>query len=117
MGKYVETRIQLKRLYAQIPAFECVPGCGDCCGPVPCSRVEKALVPQIGTSKTTLGCAYFGKGGCAVHDRRPYLCRLFGATEDPILKCPHGRGPEKPLSVEETKALTQAFRKILVEGG
>jgi uncharacterized protein len=36
-----QERRRLRELYAQIPRFECIPGCTDCCGPVPASREER----------------------------------------------------------------------------
>lgn len=34
----------LAALYRRIPAFECIPGCHDCCGVVPFAPAEWATV-------------------------------------------------------------------------
>ena len=97
---------ELKELYAKIPEFECIPGCTECCGPIPVSDVECA---EIGCKNTHLlplkygkfDCAYSTEKGCAIYEKRPLMCRLFGTTQD--LACPKGRQPKKMLS--ETEAL------------
>lgn len=42
-----QERRELKRLYSRIPIFKCIEGCTDCCGPVPASREERKLAPQL----------------------------------------------------------------------
>jgi hypothetical protein len=42
-----QERRRLRELYAQIPTFQCIPGCTDCCGPVPSSREERRASPQL----------------------------------------------------------------------
>jgi hypothetical protein len=48
-----------------------------------------------------------------VYDKRPFLCRLFGATADAAMRCPHGLGPEKPLSEFQTKLLLGRYLKLV----
>lgn len=105
---------KLIRIYAEIPAFTCKPGCTDCCGLVPFSRDEAARVPereQIGCH-----CVHADKdiGRCTIYADRPFMCRLFGsAPAEPRLKCPHGCGPDKPLSSAKAKELTRRYTRIL----
>ena len=40
-GNYQRIRFYRER----IPAFECIPGCHDCCGPVTTSSEEMARLP------------------------------------------------------------------------
>lgn len=54
-----------------------------------------------------------GGGGCAIYDDRPFLCRLFGASEDPWLTCPHGCGPAKKLTLEQTQKLYHQYIKLM----
>jgi Fe-S-cluster containining protein len=42
----------LSKLYAQIPAFDCVPGCRDCCGLVPFTVAEWAAVADRSPAPT-----------------------------------------------------------------
>lgn len=113
---------RLDRLYREIPTFDCISGCTDCCGPVPASatEIQKAplLLDAIETAKRTgcFDCAYEkATGGCAIYDNRPFMCRLFGATRDPRLECPHGRGPKHPISARKASELTDAYLRIIEE--
>jgi hypothetical protein len=80
----------------RIPAFECKPGCHDCCGPVTASSEEMARFPvksdeEHESALAELNCPYLGDNGCQVYRERPLICRLFGTT--PNLPCPNGKGP------------------------
>ena len=37
---------KIRFLRQQIPSFDCVPGCHDCCGPVTTSSEEMARLPR-----------------------------------------------------------------------
>lgn len=113
-------RRALQRLYAQIPTFECVPGCTDCCGPVPVAAAEGERAPKlVGFLESLkpgdcLDCPYSAGGNCEVYEDRPFICRLYGtAPEEPRLRCPHGRKPDKPLSAARAAALTMEYQKIM----
>ena len=103
---------KLDKLYAKIPTFTCKEGCIDCCGPVPrCKSEEDRILfkmQQIG-----LACPYAVNGKCVIYEKRPFMCRLFGAVASGSLKCPHGCGPENPLSEEEAFELTREYSKIV----
>lgn len=102
----------IKRLRMLIPKFECVPGCTDCCGPIPFSRWEWDRVEDK-RHATCLTCPYSSPMGCAIYEERPIMCRLFGAVDDPMLKCPHGRGPEKPLTAAEGRAIANEYARLV----
>lgn len=83
---------------ARIPAFECTPGCHDCCGPVTASSEEMSWLPVKTDSEhvaalAEYNCPYLGENGCQVYGERPLICRLFGTT--PRLPCPNGKGPSE----------------------
>ena len=106
-------------LYAQIPLVrDCIPGCTDCCGPVPFSKQEAAAAfRQTGRSPffrhgRRLACGYAVKGRCAIYEVRPLICRLVAASQDPTLKCPYGIKADRPLSIEETRALTKKYDRL-----
>lgn len=122
----------LRRLYREVPAATgCIPGCGDCCGPVPWTVAEFAaveadlppLAQEIEVAGTrswvhpgTMKCAFWTDAGCSVHARRPFMCRLFAATTDPVLSCPHGACKARsPLSAKQASALTWEYRRLPVE--
>lgn len=107
-------------LREQIPAFECVPGCHDCCGPVTTSSEEMARLPRKTAAEqdaalAELNCVHLGPQGCTVYDERPLICRLFGTT--PRLPCPNGRGPAQMIDPQVEKQihkLIASTRQVLV---
>ena len=111
---------KIRTLRQQIPTFECVPGCHDCCGPVTTSPEEMARLPrktraEQDAAMEALDCVHLGPNGCTVYDERPLICRLFGTTAS--LPCPRGRGPDTPTapSVEkQVHKLIASTRQVLV---
>jgi hypothetical protein len=93
----VTVNSQKIRFFRQrIPAFECKPGCHDCCGPVTTSSEEMSRLPVISealhaAALAALSCPHLGNDGCQVYLERPLICRLFGTT--PRLACPNGMRP------------------------
>lgn len=104
----------------RIPAFECIPGCHDCCGPVTTSPEEMARLPRKSKAEqekaiAELNCVHLGEKGCEVYRERPLICRLFGTTTN--LPCPHGRRPENWIEPVLEADIHQFFcqqRQILV---
>jgi len=87
-------------LYAQIPNVMCKSGCSECCGPVMASEAERLRIfeaagRELDFDTTTLECGFLDKatGKCSIYPIRPAICRLFGVTDTPLLKCPHGCAP------------------------
>ena len=104
----------LKSLYRQIPTFQCRKGCTDCCGPVPFSEAEADQIEIKRKAKPgSIDCPYSKGGRCEIYDKRPFMCRLFGASHEKALKCPHGCGPLFPLTSEATKELTWKYISIM----
>lgn len=128
-----EEKRKLKKIYRRIEAIgpmQCIEGCHDCCGPVYFSRLELKRAPLLTKNIEALTellvmntgiewnfncatCAYVqADGKCGIYKDRPFVCRIFAMTEEPMLKCPHGRGPVNPMSIEETHALTAEYKAI-----
>ncbi|MHB1678109.1 MAG: YkgJ family cysteine cluster protein [Sulfuriferula sp.] len=89
--------LKIRHLRANIPSFECEPGCHDCCGPVTTSSEEMARLPVKSDEEheialANLSCPHLDDKGCQVYAERPLICRLFGTT--PRLSCPRGKRPE-----------------------
>jgi Fe-S-cluster containining protein len=87
---------KLDDLRRRIPAFACIVGCHDCCGPVTASSEEMARLPvksaaEHAAALAELSCPHLGEHGCEVYAERPLICRLFGTT--PRLLCPNGQRP------------------------
>lgn len=94
---------KIRFLRQHIPAFECTPGCHDCCGPVTTSSEEMARLPVKSAAEhdaalAELSCPHLGANGCQVYAERPLICRLFGTT--PRLPCPNGRAPGTMIAPE-----------------
>ena len=108
----------LADIYAAIPKMQCKPGCTRCCGPIPMNEEEaRAFGPvpleRVGPGyvlSSCMDCPHSRGGSCAIYDRRPFICRLFGTAPDhPRLRCPEGCKPDKPLTAKQANALTQRF--------
>ena len=102
----------IRRLRVLIPTFDCVPGCTDCCGPVPFSRWEWDQVKDKRVA-VCIDCPYSAADNCAIYEDRPMMCRLFGAVDDPRLTCPHGAGPAVKLTAEQGSAIASAYAKLV----
>lgn len=114
----------LERLYAQVPDAGCKGLCAAACGPIDMSPREASRLREVGveiapTSHATsleharhgLPCPALTEAGrCSVYDRRPMVCRLWGATE--ALRCPHGCMPAEGLlpDVEGVALIIEAAR-------
>ena len=111
---------QLRFFRRHIPAFECTPGCHDCCGPVTASSEEMARLPvksrkAHALALAELSCPHLGAYGCQVYLERPLICRLFGTT--PRLPCPNGKGPEVMIDKQIEQRIFQYFaetRQVLL---
>lgn len=107
-------------LRRHIPAFECEPGCHDCCGPVTASGEEMARLPlkadaERAAALDALSCPHLGATGCQVYAERPLICRLFGTT--PRLACPNGKRPRVMIDPRIERRIYRYFettRHVLV---
>ena len=111
---------QLRFLRRRIPAFECVPGCHDCCGPVTASSEELARLPERSAAQreqalADWSCPHLQPSGCGAYEERPLICRLFGTTAS--LPCPHGRRPQamvEPAIEAQVHVFLRQTRQVLV---
>ncbi|KPW42172.1 hypothetical protein ALP45_03561 [Pseudomonas coronafaciens pv. atropurpurea] len=113
-------RQKVSDLRRQIPSFECVPDCHDCCGPVTTSPEEMSRLPRKTAAEQEaaldeLNCVHLGPQGCTVYDERPLICRLFGTTAS--LPCPNNRRPVElihPQVEKQIHAYMASTRQVLV---
>ena len=104
----------------RIPAFECVPGCHDCCGPVTATSEEVSRLPlrsdtEYQAALANYSCPYLGQKGCQVYGERPLICRFFGTI--PNLPCPNGKKPIQMIDPKIEKDMHQFLaitRQILL---
>lgn len=106
---------KLLDIYAQIPKFECMPGCTKCCGLVPFSKSEWDAIEDKRQCGDDLSCPYIRNGYCDIYEHRPFMCRLFGSVNYWLLKCPHGLGPDTPLTEEQARELTKKYHDMIGE--
>ena len=52
----------------------------------------------------TFTCPFVTAGGCGIYEVRPMICRLFGAVDAPMMECPHGCGPARKLTEQQSRA-------------
>ena len=95
---------ELQKLYDRIPVIpDCDGRCWTSCGPVGMSDRERQRIRQAGYKITpyrqamrkveTFYCEALTSGKrCAVYDRRPLICRLWGTVES--MPCIYGCIPE-----------------------
>jgi hypothetical protein len=116
---------KLADIYGRIPAVECKGLCQDACGPIAMSKEEDrrlrrrgVIVPPLAEAVAAVDrgeeyyCPALVDGRCSVHDDRPTICRLWGATES--MPCPHGCTPAGALSQAESHDL---LRRAAEAGG
>ncbi len=108
----------LYKLRKMIPECSCnMPGCHACCGPVPWSKEERNELPERFQNMTkkgnSLNCVFECENGCAVYEYRPIVCRLFGISDEPRLRCPHGFIADKTLTVKQTEEITKLYLDLI----
>ena len=99
---------KIKALYKEVPAFECIKGCSLCCGAPAFSLFEWS---QIKDRRTSSGhaCPYSFEGKCDIYSQRPFICRWFGISNEPMLRCPFGRRPKNLLTGAEAMELMARY--------
>lgn len=104
MGNYES----IKELYGRMPRTECREGCFRCCvNSIMMSDDEREA---IGGYEWKGRCPKLGEDGrCTVYDRRPLVCRLYGASE--LLRCEEC-GCDQPISEEETLDILRKYRTL-----
>lgn len=51
--------------------------------------------------------------GCEIYENRPILCRMFGASEEDLLKCPHGYKADKLLTAKKSRQIVRIYTRII----
>lgn len=83
--------ITLPIVYPKLPAMRCDRGCGECCGPVTCTKPEYDSITEyaashgIAPAAQGITCPWYRDGGCSVYEVRPWVCRMMGHV--PRLHC------------------------------
>jgi Fe-S-cluster containining protein len=99
----------LEKLSRRIPSVKCPNNCTRCCGPIWLSKTELDRLPPAPGNEENYMCPYIVDGKCSVYELRPMICRLFGASEIPMLKCSEGGVPERMLNEKETEEIMMPY--------
>ena len=104
--------LELQMLYARIPKIECKGKCWRACGPIVASdlelvRVTHASGKSLDFSRESLECNMLDPvfKTCRVYNVRPLICRLFGAVDSDLMRCPHGCKPDAYLTDKQAHSL------------
>lgn len=96
----------LRAIYAEVPEVHCKGLCTEACGPIAMSRFEAKRLRML---RLTVGgdgtCPRLKDGRCASYSDRPLICRLFGAVDHELMRCPFGCRPGRYLTNDEASAL------------
>lgn len=88
-----------------LPQMQCDDGCGECCGPVACTKddyrrvVVYARRAGVKPIRQGIRCPWYQQGKCSVYPARPYACRMFGHCTDMV--CPRGYNANVDPDVEQ----------------
>jgi len=116
----------LEAIYSRIPSVPCKRLCSECCGPISMEVIEYAYIfgkqpaprefemfgrtPMV-INPVTGDCPKLSRdGACMVYDRRPAICRLWGAVK--AMACPFGCEPERWLSDNEANAILRQVESL-----
>lgn len=109
---------ELQAIWDKVPEMEdCKGMCQASCGPIPVYAPERKLIEKrSGKGLTTNGrmaCTMLTAAGvCSVYGIRPLICRLWGAVDSPVMRCPHGCKPKRWLTDEEARDLFKELEEL-----
>lgn len=107
LNENIEQEMEMKKIYEQIPSTRCVEGCFNCCKNM--IQFTPSELKAMGSYEFNGVCSHLVDGKCAVYENRPFVCRLYGASE--ILKCENCNS-ERYLSEEETAKLVHEYTEL-----
>ena len=103
---------EIQKLYEKIPSFTCKEDCMECCdNQIQFAPEELARMPKVDWPDSW--CPHLKNNRCSIYECRGFICRIYGSSE--LFPCPHGYGPEKPLTEAETRALFKEYVRIKTE--
>lgn len=96
-----------EKLYKKIPASKCKEGCFDCC--INMIQFHPDEENNMGSYNYKGKCPHLIDGKCSIYKKRPFVCRIYGASE--ILACKDCI-PERRLTKKETLCLFHEYAKL-----
>ena len=70
---------EIKALYEKLPSSVCTDGCFTCCKDI--IQFSKSEEAEMGGYENCGLCCHVKDAKCSVHEKRPFICRLFGVSE------------------------------------
>lgn len=115
--------LALRELYSRIPKVNCKRLCGHACRTlIDMSNTERERIetftgetlPEWMHTVPNMVCPLLSPAGeCTVYGLRPTVCRVWGVTDTPGLRCPHGCTVEgEPLTAVEMELLMMEALRI-----
>lgn len=95
-------------LYGRIPETKCKEGCHKCCSNI--IQFTPSEERMMGGYSWDGKCGHLQDGKCSTYENRPFVCRLYGASE--LLVC-EDCVPERLLSEDETLAIVREYNEIM----
>lgn len=86
-----------------IPEHKNCTNCGKCCGIIPSTKEEVEIIRKyiaengIKPIKGDMATCPFRdevKKKCLIYPVRPLICRLFGVTNEGVMRCPNGNSAD-----------------------
>lgn len=71
--------------------------------PIEVKNIGLDNLPQV---RPGLVCSKLVNGACGIYEKRPLVCRLYGASS--IMRCPYGCKPDRPISRAEEQAIVDS---------
>jgi len=110
----------------RVPKLDCGT-CTMCCTVVPFSDKDKAALSArkpflewernpyggsgwiIKQAELTGRCPFLGDAGCTIHGTPDYpaICKVYGVTDHPQLRCAMGRAPKRMLTHTQALAIVK----------
>jgi len=112
----------------QMPSFECVPDCHDCCvGYAPgMLKWEWEQINHSGKYPPHMltECPWLTESGCLIYAKRPMICRMFGTVTKEALEaaelsdtlplyCRRGCQPDNPLPLGLAVNISIDYQQLL----
>ena len=69
----------MEKLYKKIPSSSCINGCYKCCTNI--IQYTPNELKAMGGYEYNEKCSHLKDGKCSIYDKRPFVCRIYGASE------------------------------------
>jgi hypothetical protein len=113
---------EISAIYAEMPEVPCRGLCQEGCGPLGMSGIELARLKRASglevirtDADATCPLLDRGTGKCSQYERRPLVCRAWGAAAG--LPCPHGCRARTPIDDARVRGLARRLAALSERAG